>query len=254
MDLWRGLKLLLMRRGNTPRNYQVQFFTAISSVGHQAAYVVLDKLVALIHTLASPPGYPWRTCQAAWDLATDHGRLGNSSGSDAGPQATSEEIFTPGWPQASLELEKTVNAALLDLHKVAGGHGDAHLTDFLEEHFLGEQASQPLWCKCQCLSSRWRASKRSGTWWRRWRGAAMESGCMSLTRNCKPRLELRWSLLSPLFKSNRNWTKCAFLEVLHNISNLHVICSNEYDFQKMLDHHKALINAEMAAEKVVAQS
>ena len=27
-----------------------------------------------------------------------------------------------------------------------------------------------------------------------------------------------------------------------------------YDFQKMLDHHKALINAEMAAEKVVAQS
>ena len=46
-------------------NYQVQFFTAISSVGHQAAYVVLDKLVALIHTLASPPGYPWRTCQAA---------------------------------------------------------------------------------------------------------------------------------------------------------------------------------------------
>ena len=35
-----------------------------------------------------------------------------------------------------------MNAALLDLHKVAGGHGDAHLTDFLEENFLGEQASQ----------------------------------------------------------------------------------------------------------------
>ena len=33
-----------------------------------------------------------------------------------------------------------MNAALLDLHRMAGGHGDAHLTDFLEENFLGEQA------------------------------------------------------------------------------------------------------------------
>ena len=38
-----------------------------------------------------------------------------------------------------MELEKTVNAALLDLHKLADGHGDVHLTDFVEEHFLGEQ-------------------------------------------------------------------------------------------------------------------
>ena len=35
-----------------------------------------------------------------------------------------------------------MNAALLDLHRMAGGHGDAHLADFLEENFLGEQAHE----------------------------------------------------------------------------------------------------------------
>jgi ferritin heavy chain len=29
--------------------------------------------------------------------------------------------------------------SLLDLHKVASGHNDAHLTNYLEEHFLDEQ-------------------------------------------------------------------------------------------------------------------
>merc|ERR1711936_249117 len=39
--------------------------------------------------------------------------------------------------EAVLELEKTVNQSLLDLHKAADG--DAHLCDFLEANFLGEQ-------------------------------------------------------------------------------------------------------------------
>eukprot|EP00178_Gracilaria_changii_P019733 TRINITY_DN57180_c0_g1_i1.p1 TRINITY_DN57180_c0_g1~~TRINITY_DN57180_c0_g1_i1.p1 ORF type:complete len:177 (-),score=35.15 TRINITY_DN57180_c0_g1_i1:46-576(-) len=39
----------------------------------------------------------------------------------------------------ALELEKTVNQALLDLHKLAGDKGDAHLCDFLESEFLTEQ-------------------------------------------------------------------------------------------------------------------
>merc|ERR1712210_30121 len=34
--------------------------------------------------------------------------------------------------EAALELEKTVNQSLLDLHKVAGDKGDGHLCDFLE--------------------------------------------------------------------------------------------------------------------------
>merc|ERR1711881_227485 len=39
--------------------------------------------------------------------------------------------------EAALELEKTVNQSLLDMHK--GADGDAHLCDFLEANFLDEQ-------------------------------------------------------------------------------------------------------------------
>merc|ERR1712026_369764 len=39
--------------------------------------------------------------------------------------------------EAVLELEKTVNQSLLDLHKAADG--DTHLCDFLEANFLDEQ-------------------------------------------------------------------------------------------------------------------
>merc|ERR1712061_80955 len=41
--------------------------------------------------------------------------------------------------EASLELEKTVNESLLNLHKMADTHHDAQLTDFIEGTFLKEQ-------------------------------------------------------------------------------------------------------------------
>jgi ferritin heavy chain len=41
--------------------------------------------------------------------------------------------------QAALELEKSVNQALLDLHKIANGHTDPQMCDFLEREFLEEQ-------------------------------------------------------------------------------------------------------------------
>jgi len=41
--------------------------------------------------------------------------------------------------EASLELEKTVNESLLTMHKTAGDHGDAQMTDFLEGEYLKEQ-------------------------------------------------------------------------------------------------------------------
>merc|ERR1712109_227437 len=41
--------------------------------------------------------------------------------------------------EAALELEKTVNQSLLDIHKVAGDKGDGHLCDFLESEYLTEQ-------------------------------------------------------------------------------------------------------------------
>ena len=41
--------------------------------------------------------------------------------------------------QCALQLEKNVNQALLDLHKLASEHVDPHLCDFLESHYLNEQ-------------------------------------------------------------------------------------------------------------------
>ena len=41
--------------------------------------------------------------------------------------------------EAALELEKTVNQSLLDLHSVASQHNDPQFSDFLETHFLTEQ-------------------------------------------------------------------------------------------------------------------
>ncbi|XP_065445320.1 ferritin light chain-like [Chrysemys picta bellii] len=39
----------------------------------------------------------------------------------------------------ALKLEKTVNEALLDLHKVATSHADPHMCNFLETHYLDEE-------------------------------------------------------------------------------------------------------------------
>ncbi|KAF7494524.1 Soma ferritin [Sarcoptes scabiei] len=41
--------------------------------------------------------------------------------------------------EAALELEKTVNQSLLDLHSLANKNGDVHFCDFLETHYLNEQ-------------------------------------------------------------------------------------------------------------------
>ena len=40
---------------------------------------------------------------------------------------------------AALTLERNVNQSLLDLHKVAEIHGDAHMQDFLAGNYLREQ-------------------------------------------------------------------------------------------------------------------
>ncbi|KAL4658312.1 ferritin, middle subunit [Arapaima gigas] len=41
--------------------------------------------------------------------------------------------------QSALQLEKNVNQALLDLHKVATERADPNLCDFLEAHYLNEK-------------------------------------------------------------------------------------------------------------------
>ncbi|CAL1526703.1 unnamed protein product [Lymnaea stagnalis] len=41
--------------------------------------------------------------------------------------------------QVALQLEKSVNQSLLDLHKLCTSHDDAQMADFLESEFLEEQ-------------------------------------------------------------------------------------------------------------------
>jgi ferritin heavy chain len=41
--------------------------------------------------------------------------------------------------EAALQLEKTVNQALLDLHKIASQQGDTQMCDWIETHYLTEQ-------------------------------------------------------------------------------------------------------------------
>merc|ERR1712117_576283 len=54
-----------------------------------------------------------------------------------GGRVVFQDVAKPSTMEAVLELEKTVNQSLLDLHK--GADGDAHLCDFLEANFLDEQ-------------------------------------------------------------------------------------------------------------------
>ena len=48
-------------------------------------------------------------------------------------------ISIPIISECQLELEQSIHKALLELHKVAGTHGDAQLSDFIEGHYLKEQ-------------------------------------------------------------------------------------------------------------------
>merc|ERR1711862_747426 len=64
----------------------------------------------------------WRKgCLPGYCQAKQHG-VGNTSGCHGG-----------------CSLEKTVNQSLLYLHKACDSKGDAHLCDFIEAEFLGEQ-------------------------------------------------------------------------------------------------------------------
>ncbi|CAK6973393.1 ferritin%2C heavy polypeptide 1a [Scomber scombrus] len=41
--------------------------------------------------------------------------------------------------ECALQLEKSVNQSLLDMHKLCSDHNDPHLCDFIETHYLDEQ-------------------------------------------------------------------------------------------------------------------
>lgn len=58
---------------------------------------------------------------------------------DAPPEYTSEATSALSILKQSLEMEKTVNEKLLELHGLAEKHEDPQLEDFIEEGFLDEQ-------------------------------------------------------------------------------------------------------------------
>ncbi|TKS67840.1 Ferritin, heavy subunit [Collichthys lucidus] len=41
--------------------------------------------------------------------------------------------------ECALQLEKSVNQSLLDMHKLCSDHNDPHMCDFIETHYLDEQ-------------------------------------------------------------------------------------------------------------------
>merc|ERR1711971_1296946 len=89
-----------------------------------ASYVYLSMSSYFFQDVAKPTTMEWGT---PWNEA------------DGIPDQAWRKSCLPGRCQAALELEKTVNQSLLDLHKVAGDKGDGHLCDFLESEYLGEQ-------------------------------------------------------------------------------------------------------------------
>merc|ERR1711915_759492 len=82
------------------------------------------------------------------DEEREHGIKRSEYQANRGGRVVFQDIAKPsstewGTPldamEAALELEKTVNQSLLDLHKASENKGDAHLCDFLEAEYLAEQ-------------------------------------------------------------------------------------------------------------------
>ena len=63
-------------------------------------------------------------------------RRGSSASLALAPRSGIDQIYSA--MQAALELEKTVNQALLDLHKIVDKHGDFQMSDFIEGNYLHE--------------------------------------------------------------------------------------------------------------------
>ena len=165
-----------------------------SSTSHTLSYSLSMMswsywLMLLNHSLALL-GDPWWTCQAAWDLTTYHWWLGNSSWSNPGvighwwvDKHSPLADCRPRWSWKRLWMLHCLTST-----KWQEDMAMPTLLTFWRRTFLESR-------QAKCLDGshllwRWRASKRLGIWWRRWRGVEMVLGCMSLTRSCKPKIEL----------------------------------------------------------------
>ncbi|XP_033082930.1 ferritin light chain-like [Trachypithecus francoisi] len=73
-------------------------------------------------------------------LKMQNQRGGRALFQDIKKPAEDEWGKTPDAMKAAMALEKKLNQALLDLHALGSAHTDPHLCDFLETHFLDEEA------------------------------------------------------------------------------------------------------------------
>uniref|UniRef100_A0A3B3DE05 ferroxidase n=1 Tax=Oryzias melastigma TaxID=30732 RepID=A0A3B3DE05_ORYME len=89
--------------------------------------------------LGSIVDFPALQKEAA-EIPVEHGRTAASSDPARAPRITTKASSAPDRHyKLDLPLEKNVNQALLDLHKMASDRTDPHLCDFLESHYLNEQ-------------------------------------------------------------------------------------------------------------------
>jgi len=112
-----------------------------------ASYVYLSMSYYYDRDDVAMPGFA-KYFKKASDEERDHAQLFMDYQNKRGGRIVLQDIGKPaqdewGTPlqgiEAALELEKTVNQSILDIHAVASSRNDPQLCDFLETHFLTEQ-------------------------------------------------------------------------------------------------------------------
>ena len=83
--------------------------------------------------------WPRRSVRAQSVLKLQNRRGGCALFLDMQKPSRNEWGKTQDAMEAALLVEKNLNQALLDLHGLASAHGDPHICDFLENHFLDEE-------------------------------------------------------------------------------------------------------------------
>merc|ERR1712121_91555 len=112
-----------------------------------ASYVYLSMAAYFARDDIALMGFSKRFCEASKE-EREHADILIDYQTMRGGRVVFREIAKPNndeWGcaleavEASLELERTVNESLLNMHKMADSHGDAQMTDFIEGTFLKEQ-------------------------------------------------------------------------------------------------------------------
>merc|ERR1712158_298963 len=157
-----GILLCNSREGSSSSQSSINMSSKIRQNYHEECEALINKQVNMemyaSYVYLSMASYFARDDQALHGFSKffkdnsneerDHGIMFMDYQSSRGGRVVFQDIAKPtpsewGTPleavEAALELEKTVNQSLLDLHKVAGDKGDGHLSDFLESEYLGEQ-------------------------------------------------------------------------------------------------------------------